>query len=418
MNNNSVLYEWTLSQAKKNYQIGETYYNHLKDKFLDIMESAENDAENLLYQNFVDNLNNMIINDINNFSFREEEINLLFKNITQYIQTQLNNGNLKSFQSIITKNPGKTKTTNKNYLKNFEKRVREQFENVSFWRKISNKVEEFYKNIFQTDARLNNTSLQYLLAFTRRNIIAQVSKGNALAQLEKSLAGYKQAFRGELREELVENIFNFSKAIQAKQIGGQSSTLTNKQTSQDIILGTDVSSLTDSSITNIIDILESFNQQTTFSIDAYPLNYFSAQVKSWSIPNISNTTDRIPREIGSRKDIYDKYKFGEFPNQIRFNRGWHYSAKILSQEITKVLGRSNVLYFANNKFYWTAQVISAFKSANYFLTFQYSRKTDPTTRQYIFGYPAGKDISGKGKIQPGDVAWQKQIQKNTYKLKK
>ena len=226
-------------------------------------------------------------------------------------------------------------------------------------------------------------------------------------KIENSLSGYTSIFLGHFREDFGAAAFN-SLYQNIAQRAGDITDARGAQTSIDIVVGPNAAKLDVNQLTKIVQQLEGLNGSARVEIPQLETEqFFSAQVKSWSVPESSVPSDRTYRSIGTRAELHHKYGFDRGgPNDINFARGWHNSASVLGKNITQVLGRSNIFYITNNKFYWTADLIQTFKNANYFLTFYYKRYTNQQTREYEFTYPGTTD-----------VVWQKQMYKNMYKLK-
>lgn len=426
-NNNSALYAWSLNEAKHSYKAGANYYDVLRQRYMETMHLLEDQKEKEAYQKFADIINEKMNDQIKNFSFNKEQQEKILARIDAYVKY-----NILSNSELVDKiklSEGKTAKTNKNYLSNYSKRVKKFFESYQIWKNVEAHISRIYNNILNRNENtvVDQSVQDALYGYLRKTTINQINDNKFNSQLERSLSGYTDIFLGDFKEDIATNAINAFLPDSAIRSGSERAKNSSKQTEMDIILGKNVAKITNNELQNIIDNLSAEDKKyitKTLEFDNFSstgTDFFSAQVKSWSMPEISKPTseNRFLREIGSRKDIYDQYQFGENENQPRFTRGWHYSARVLGREIIRALGKSNVMYFANNKFYWTSDMIRKFQEAKYFLTFYYVRRTNQKTRKYEFNYPAGKPFPGTTtKAKPGDIAWQRQMQKNIYKLKR
>lgn len=426
-NNNSALYAWSLNEAKRSYDAGASYYDVLRQRYMKTMHLLEDQKENEAYKEFADIINDKMNKEVENFSFNKEQQEKILSRIDAYVKH-----NILSNSELVTKisqSTGKTAKTDKNYLSNYSKRVKKIFESYQIWKNVEAHVSRIYNNILHRDvnATIDQSVQDVLYGYLRKTTINQITNNKFNDQLKNSLSGYTNVFLGDFKEDIATNAINAVLPDSAIRSGSERTKNSSKQTEMDIILGENVAKITNNELQNIIDNLSTENKKhitKTLEFDNFSstgTQFFSAQVKSWSMPEISKPTseNRFLREVGSRKDIYDQYQFGADENQPRFTRGWHYSARVLGREIIRALGKSNVMYFANNKFYWTSDMIRKFKNASYFLTFYYVRRTNQQTRDYEFNYPAGKPFPGTTTTaKPGDIAWQRQMQKNIYKLKR
>lgn len=400
-------YASALAQAKQGYSKGISYYQMQQNKFNKLMRIAERDSLTIGYRNFAQKMNEQLAQQSIESVLSSNNLKKFEQAVGQLSQQVIANERINIHQ-IMDSNKGRTNINSKNYLKNYANRTKEALMSEVINGAYRAEILSLYKTIFGRGNITDQPTINALYGFLRRQIIADMTYAKMGKKIENSLSGYTSVFLGDFREDFGVAAFN-SLYQNIAQRAGDITDLRGVQTSVDIIIGPNAAQLDRDQLTKIVQRLEKLNTSTEIEIPQLETEqFFSAQVKSWSVPESAVPSDRAYRSVGTRAELHHRYGFDKGgPDDVDFARGWHNSASVLSKNITQVLGRSNIFYIANNKFYWTSDLIQTFKNANYFLTFYYKRHTNQQTRDYEFTYPSTTD-----------VVWQKQMYKNMYKLKR
>ncbi len=100
---------------------------------------------------------------------------------------------------------------------------------------------------------------------------------------------------------------------------------------------------------------------------------YGMQVKSWTAPWESDKASyysvKYGYGIGNRKALLDLSGLGEEQSSLF---SWCRGVIFLEQHAIEAIGENQVGFITGNNFYWTADLISAFRAMNYFLAFGYS----------------------------------------------
>lgn len=256
-----------------------------------------------------------------------------------------------------------------------------------------------------------------LYGLMRREVIAQIkNRGAAQKIVNQFSAGYSGAVAGAMAEIKGTHVLN-AVAEGIAQVGGGQTGVTGKQTPYDIVVGNpgtnpqgaiDRLSQLDKALTNLKNrrcevFVPSFIDRSALG------SIFGVQSKNdWLLPKVqkkSSLKSTRPYELGQRSDLHKQLGFDR--STQGFERGWHNSARELSQYIIPIIGSGNVLYqLKGGQLMWTSDLIQTFRTMRYYLTFYYKRHTVQDTRKYEFEYPS-----------TSTVAWQRAVVKNMYQLK-
>lgn len=384
-------------KADRGYEKAYQHYERQKHKFLKKMYLLGNETEQNILKNFILHANTEIQSISPEELFDTKAMKNFKKDIEKYSEQLLKSSNNKSLIDLLEEKykSGRTKEDHSRYLKNFDMRIKNDLNALLL---TSGSVEQELKQIYIKafgENSLTTGSEQGLYAFFRRELITQFIKSTRQKQINNSLNGYTKLFRGYYREKLAEqSIQRVLGELQAKQVGDIK--VEGQQSSIDILIGQSVGKMKDEQLLKILTLLEKLNGIGTAEMELLKFTnssgFFGVQSKSWVMPeDIKMSQQKRPNtfyDLGNHDNLLKSFPVLN-SKEFNINRGWHNNIYLLSKNITKVLGYANVLYATGApKFYWTSDLIVAFRSAAYYLSFYYKHHNQeyeyPATSQVVW----------------------------------
>ena len=382
------------------------YYNIQKQHFLHQVIGVANDAKLSLWQNkflqkFEKAASDISSQDLSETKeFRKELVEEIWSLATKVIQSE-NSANIKK---QIDASRGRTKlgTTSEQkakYLKNYSDRIRENF-NIFIENNASIKEElkAIYTKIYGTN--ISNTSMSGMISLFRKSMITKVAQNemhvNDLLS-DKNIQGYINLFKGYNAEVIAEKagnqlLSNLSSSWAAVQVGGSGGV-------SDVGFAKKGNDL--KHIEAILENIEKSSQ--TFSVETQgatlgPLPAYGLQSKSWVFPE-----DIGLLKTNARRGFFTVGQRHQLLNQLGLNvqgksSWWHYNIIAVAIHLIQAIGAANVLYITGgNRYIWTADLISQFREASYYLSFYYRRSKGK------FYYPPTSELTWQQEVSDNYV---------------
>lgn len=405
------LEEWR-GQADSGYAEAQRYYQSLRNEFLKQALDIQNEITERQAENFIEDLNKEFLDNKDSLIKEyDPDMEKLYETVADAFEAMLvdpeTNADeiLREAQNIVSN----TKDTAilDTYIKKIKQDINLYDQNYSHIQSI---MKDLFKDFFgQTATR---AGLQGMMGMLRRVILERtVFNNNKIREeIHKSsrMGGYKKLFNGYYEEVLKTKIINkFSgsnglikgklKAIQAGDIPDSKGV----DSEYDIIMHfSKTNNLGDKKIQGLINSMNEI--QGTYNIEASvdlingsrARQGYGIQSKLWLLPEKNEAgIYEIPNQfysIGSREKLHNSLGGGVLTTEGEYDetwkRGWSYNILLLSRNLTKVFGLSQVMYGVRNGFIWTSDLIQRMRAANLYVSFYYKREKGK------FFYPSTSEV--------------------------
>lgn len=412
-----------LSKAVSGYEQAIQYYTLLKQTFLQDIYNTQNIISDQMANNFINKLNIDLQQAQNNGSLINEqdvkikELYILIENkVKAYLDGSGNN--LKEEQEQIRKIHSRLRTTDKNEdseLKRYTRLARQDLDNFLA---MNSNLDEEIQEILAATFGITQANITGVKALYRRILLNQINNGKYTSQLEKSLSGYKNLFRGyyseKLKAEVSDQVLSrLPGNYGAKQAGD--SPIEGSLGEYDIVFARRNKIGTQSGLESVLQQLKeidnNFNFEVSASVGTEGLDdirkpAYGAQSKLWLLPEELDQSRPVLQQqwysIGGRSSLssYAAINVGG-QNDFSWNRGWHQGVLLLSKELIKVFGSAQVLFGTRNAFIWTYQLIQKMREANLWVSFYFTRNGEnfnyPGTSEVVWDMPRYQYINERRK---------------------
>lgn len=394
--------EKRLDLAESNYQRAIQYYNNLRQLYIKELYGIQKDVEEEYFDSYLEKINNEFNSQVDQLFTKDKMDKLykyLLKKVTAIITQNANDPRMKELISIV-----KNKTIKGSQeLTNIMDRTQLALQEIlGFDKNIERNIKAYYTRTF---GKLKaNTSINGLLALTRRSLLDAITEGRMRDIILDSqrMAGYKNLFAGYYSEVLgSQAIDSVNKEINSKwtvKQTGDTPTSNKVFSAYDNVIG----SIKNQDLQYILDSLDVIGSNDLISdlkidVASVPRRGYGVQSKLWVLPKEEDIQKNNFKKygwykIGDRSDLLNQIGGGILAkNEFDWYRGWHNNIYLLSIYLTTALGQSQVLYSLRDKFMWTSNLIRDMHEAKLWVSFYYSRKNGkfdyPATKELIWDYP-------------------------------
>lgn len=361
------------------------YYNIQKQNFIQQITGAASEVELALWQKqfitrFTQLSQEITTNDIaKTKAFRETIVDDIQSLAVSTVDNSKSSNDIK--QKIMASKGrtslGTTSDQRAKYIKNYSKRIKDQFNiYINESATIKNELTKIYQKYYSNSNAVSSTSMSGMISLFKKAMISHVAQNgmhvNALLS-DQNISGYINLFKGYNAEVVAETAGNqllseLNHEWSAVQIGGSGGI-------SDIGFAKVGSEL--KNIESILTNIEKSSQTLSISVPGVtidPLVAYGAQVKSWVLPDSINLLKTNAKRsfftVGQRTQLLNQLGL----NTQGKNSWWHYNIIAVAKHLIQAIGAANVLYITGgNKYIWTADLISQFREANYYLSFYYRR---------------------------------------------
>lgn len=354
-------------------------YKVQKNNFINLLGIESENAE----QEFLQQINDEIIegNDedqVENEKMFDSIFSIIDEDFEEYIM-----GSPQQLQNLIDK------------IKQYQKAKNNEVSAESLYLKFKQEIDEYITG----DELIENTRLallervgiqkqfqsnidiqQNIMGYLRKKVFNKLLQQNKKVSLSKN--NYIISLKGYIREELITaaliRVLEQYK-MTAKQAG--SLAINGQQIKYDIILG--VSSITNLSDNELLDLVinKDFPKIINGQASMEDSTIFGAiQSKSWALPKKVLNDEKLWDRIGkNQKYNYSKLYMGnkaellsDLSEEDRYF--WHAGLYQAMSNIEQIIGPMNFLYATGNQIYWTYDLLTRFKEAQYVLAFDKPNK--------------------------------------------
>lgn len=403
----------TLGDANPGYNQAILYYTQLKNIFISELRGTQKIALSTLEEQFMDEINNSLINDPQGIiNENDEKLEKLYLDLEEMAKAFLEDTPLDQKQIEALKSIQKKANTGKQDIKLYMKRAHDDLQTFIGDSSI---LEDALKDVFIStfSAIPSAASVQGIFGLFKRALLAQISSSEKYrADILSSgrMNGYKNLFKGYYREvaatKIIESaISKVSRSAYHAVQAGEAKTMNGKQSVYDIVIGKGITVSGDITA-ELINKMSSID--SIFDFDVYEMIQFTTlndfnfgvQSKLWILPDeLKDENGNIDRKalhnqfylIGGRGDLFSSFPELSSPDPT-WERGWHNAVYLLSRNLIKVFGESQVLFGVRNQFIWTADLISQMHQNNLWVSFYYARGKDKDNGQPGWVYPATSNV--------------------------
>ena len=331
-----------------NYESAIQYYTQQKKQFIIDYNKSLKEQTTMNLDKYINNFITEISNNTQGKSFALS--NTLIEKLNNSLVEALQNRNMSQFNYLI-------EDTTKKYgelSKKGQKQLAQALNEIYDINQIHEMLIESFKQ-FQIDSR--GISMEDIISWSksylRSNFYYKILDKKSSAARKSVLAGYfEEALVYKATSKLTEHLSN--------NIEGVLHTASEK-----------VSAVNQKKVDSIFDLYINFSSKDlsktfheSININTNELRSgYGAQIKLWNAPWMTKKP-AISKKIANNIDLF---------NAWQAKKSWIEGVLFLQNKVKQALG-DNVMYILGNQFYWTYELISAFKRNEYYLAFHHNGK--------------------------------------------